>query len=295
MGVRFVSRGVGQPVPPVGLRYCAPAPDLRRYVSSYYLFHADLSHVSDMVRADLAQLRFMIAGHGAYMFADGEARISPEVTVIGPTLSATRFDIAGPVLVFGISLLPAGWTALVREDASRHTADVVDGVALFGALVADALDAMRGALSTDMMVAIADRTMRALAAEADDPPLWFTKLADRWLLGSASPKVDAFVAELGLSARQVERLTRRSYGGPPKLIARKYRALRAASLLGTDGVQWQDVASEGYYDQSHFIRDFKQFTGLTPRQFQSDPSPVTRLMLQRRTLNAHMPKLQLFS
>lgn len=282
-------------IPPVGLRYCAPAPELRRYISSYYLFYADLPQVVDMVRADLAQLRFMIAGHGAYMFADGVARITPEAALLGPTLSATRFDIAGPVLVFGISLLPAGWTALVREDASRHTSDVVDATQIFGSAIREAIGAMRDSLNPQVMVQIADQLLRPIAADADDPPLWFTKLADRWLLGSASPKVDDFVAELGLSARQVERLTKRSYGGPPKLIARKYRALRAASLLGREDIHWQDAAGEGYYDQSHFIRDFKQFTGLTPRQFQANPTPVTRLMLQRRDLAAHMPKLQMFS
>ncbi|MFS0738246.1 AraC family transcriptional regulator [Sphingomonas sp. 1P06PA] len=282
-------------IPQVGLRYCAPAPELRRYISSYYLFYADLPQVVDMVRADLAQMRFMIAGHGAYMFADGVARITPEAALLGPTLSATRFDIAGPVLVFGISLLPAGWTALVREDASRHTSDVVDATQIFGSAIREAVDAMRDSLNPQIMVQIADALLRPIAAQADDPPLWFTKLADRWLLGSASPKVDDFVAELGLSARQVERLTKRSYGGPPKLIARKYRALRAASLLGREDIHWQDAAGEGYYDQSHFIRDFKQFTGLTPRQFQANPTPVTRLMLQRRDLAAHMPKLQMFS
>jgi AraC-like DNA-binding protein len=278
-----------------GLRYAAPAADLRRFVSSYHLFHADLHHLSDVLRADLAQLRFMVSGRGAYMFADGSAQVAPEVSLIGPTLSATRFDAVGPMLVFGVSLLPAGWSALVRSDASRHTGRIEDGTAVLGPLLGDMMDALRNAGSIAEMISIADAVMRALAARAGEPPLWFTKLADRWLMGAASPRVDDFVAELGLSARQVERLTKRSYGGPPKLIARKYRALRAASLLGSERLAWQDAASDGYYDHSHFIRDFKQFTGVTPRQLQAAPTPLTRLTLERRKLTGLLPKLQLFS
>ncbi|HEY0270152.1 MAG TPA: TonB-dependent receptor, partial [Sphingomonas sp.] len=42
----------------ISLRYFQPAADLRRYVSSYYLFSANLPLVTDIVRADLAQIRF---------------------------------------------------------------------------------------------------------------------------------------------------------------------------------------------------------------------------------------------
>ena len=87
------------------------------------------------------------------------------------------------------------------------------------------------------------------------------------------------IAELGVSARQVERLTKRIYGAPPKLLARKYRSLRAASLIGTSQLHWSEAAGDAFFDQSHFIRDFKRFTGLTPSQFQNDPPPVTRLTL----------------
>lgn len=284
-----------EPLAPVGLRYTAPAPDLRRYVSSYYVFHANLATVSDVLRADLAQIRFMVHGAGCYLFRDGTQQIAPDVSLIGPTLGATRIDATGPLLVFGISLLPAGWSALVRDDASLFADRVNDACAFLGAGLADVLDSMRHAASPIEMVGIADVTMRAIVAQAAEPPLWFSKLADRWLLGEQDPDVDAFVASLGLSARQVERLTKRSYGGPPKLIARKYRALRAASLIGAEGVPWQEAAGDAYYDQSHFIRDFKQFTGLTPRQFQLAPPPVTRLTLQRRQLTGQLPKLQLIS
>lgn len=280
---------------PIGLRYLEPAIDLRGVVSSYYIFWANLPTVSDLMRADMPQLRFMLKGSGSYSFASGHMTIAPEVALVGPTMGASRVNVAGPLLVFGVALLPAGWAALVREDASSHVDTLADGTAIFGPLLRDAIDAMRDAPTAEVMVSIADAAMRALVARSGDVPLWFTRMTDHWLVGSASPEVDTLVASAGMSARQVERLARRVYGAPPKLLARKYRALRAASLLGSGSLSWQDVAGDAFYDQSHFIREVKHFTGLTPRQLMRDPPPVTKLMGQRREMTGHLSELALLS
>ena len=280
---------------PIGLRYLEPARDLRGIVSSYYIFWANLPTVADLMRADMPQLRFMLKGSGNYNFANNQTTTTPEVALIGPTMGASHFDVVGPILVFGIALLPAGWAALVREDASGHADALTDGTAMFGPLFEEALDAMRCAPDPLVMVSIADAVMRALVAKGRDVPLWFTRMTDGWLVGSASPEVDALVASADMSARQVERLARRIYGAPPKLLARKYRALRAASLLGSGNLSWQDVAGDAFYDQSHFIREVKHFTGLTPRQLLRDPPPVTKLMGQRREMKGHLSELALLS
>jgi len=286
---------VSVPLQPFALEYFTPAADLQGFVSSYYLFRADLPRVADLMRADLAQMRFMIAGTGFYSFGSGRVVRTPEVSVVGPTMSATAFDVTGPLMVFGIGIHPAGWATLVRDDASGFADDVSDAEALFGPLMADALDAMRGTASSAMIVAIADMVMRSLLARAASAPLWFTRLTDEWLTGAVDPDVDTLVAQTGMSARHVERLARRLYGAPPKLLARKYRALRAASLIGLSGMDWADAVGDAFYDQSHFIREFKRFTGQTPRQFQRDPTPLTRLTLQRRLVAAGLPPLALVS
>jgi AraC-like DNA-binding protein len=280
--------------PLFGLRYYAPPPDLRGYISSYYIFHANMPHISDLVRADMAQLRFMLAGSGTYQFTGGHCIAAPEVSLLGPTTAATRFDATGRVLVFGMGLLPAGWAGLVRADASLFADSVIDGVDVFGGVLEDALDAMRFDHRPNRLIDRVNHVMRGLTAGCDDLPSWFTGLADRWLTGDPSPSIDRLVREAGVSSRQVERLARRIYGAPPKLLARKYRALRAASNLAAAGQGWAEAAGDAFYDQSHFIREFKRFTGHTPLQFQRAPTPVTRLTLARRQL-AGLPPLALVS
>lgn len=265
----------------IRLRYYEPAADLRALISAYYVFRADVPYFADLMRADLGQLRFMLRGTGSYL-RDGVAVPSDEIHLLGPSTAATRFEVRGPLLLFGIGLHPAGWAALVRDDASLLADRAFDATARFGSLIVDMLDALRNAPDGQAMVHIADMVMRACKARAPEPPIHLTSIVDAWLTGECNPCVDDLIAELGISARQVERLAKRIYGAPPKLLARKYRSLRAASLIGTRQLHWSDAAGDAYFDQSHFIRDFKRFTGLTPSQFQNDPPPVTRLTLQRR-------------
>src|SRR3546814_14253228 len=104
----------------LSLRYAAPAPELREFISTYYLFRADLSDIADSTRADLPQIRFMLSGSGHYTFGDGFNAKCPDAMVTGPTTSATRITAKGPLVVFGIGLLPEIGRASCRERVCRY-------------------------------------------------------------------------------------------------------------------------------------------------------------------------------
>ena len=228
----------------ISLRYFQPAADLRRYVSSYYLFEADLPLVSDLVRADLAQIRFMLAGHGRYAFADtrGAAIPTPEISLIGPRWRRRTSPWSGPVRVFGIGLLPTGWAAGVREDASVLVHQIDDAAARFGPVFEDALDAMRGAPSAESMVSIADAVMRTVFDRAVAPPEGFTAMAEAWLTDSNSPTIDTLIARAReLSGRQLERARQphlrraaQAAGAQVPRAAGRFAAVRSGARLVVD-------------------------------------------------------------
>jgi methylphosphotriester-DNA--protein-cysteine methyltransferase len=85
-----------------------------------------------------------------------------------------------------------------------------------------------------------------------------------------------------LSQRQLERMTKRYYGMPPKKLARKYRAVRAAHLLAKGDSLDDTALGLAFYDQSHLIREIKQFTGLTPTELKSGSSILTTATMQGR-------------
>ena len=281
-------RSVGTPI---GLRYFVPAPSLRGLVSSYYVFHADLPHYTDVMRADLPQLRFLVRGSTIYDFLDGRRMASPRASLLGPTYAAYRFEATGPLLVLGIGLQPAGWAALVREDASVYANRIWDAEPLFGNVLARTLAVLEQIDRYPDMADAADRLMTSLLVRVPQPNFWFTQLTDQWLASSPSPEVHDLVNSVGMSARQVERLAKRIYGAPPKLLARKYRALKAAAQLSQGNHSWSDVAGDSFSDQSHFIREFRRFVGVTPSQLLAQPPLVMHLSLERRRSIDALPEL----
>jgi AraC-like DNA-binding protein len=131
------------------------------------------------------------------------------------------------------------------------------------------------------MVKIASIFAMSLWNRAQEVPLWFTRAVDRWLAASLAPEMDDLIEATGLSRRQIEKLMKQLYGSSPKLLIRKYRALKAAHAVATGKTEWQDFAADAYYDQSHCIRDVKEFTGITPRAIQEETSRLTHLTITR--------------
>lgn len=283
--------------PTFSLRYFSPAAPLRSWVSSYYLFEADAPALSDTLRAELPQVRFMFQGGGTFSYAGGAPVVMPPAALCGPTTVAVNFVARGPLKIFGAGLLPAGWAALVGAGASEFADSLTNLEDVAGPVARRALNRMGEARSHREVVAAADAFFLLLSMQAKPPPLWFTRAADEWLASSVNPDVNDLVKLTGMSSRQIERLALRVYGASPKLLSRKYRALQAAVRLGLDpDLGWETAAGGVFYDQSHFIRDFKTFVGMTPSQFTDKGSPwLTRLTIAKRQSLVTMPKLNLVS
>lgn len=276
----------------IALRYFLPRPDLRPYICSYYLFEADVPVVRDLLRAELPQMRFLLSGSGYYHYADGRSAHCPPAMLTGATNAPIQFDAQGPLIVMGIGILPAGWAALFGFDASEIADSTIDLGDLIGPAAVRTHLRLLEARNHAERVTVLDAFFSSLLATPRSLPLWFTRAADEWLVSTPNPQVDKLLDMTGVSARQLERLSNRIYGASPKLLARKYRALQAAVRIATgEAGSWADAAAEHYYDQSHFIRDFKQFTGMTPHRFATEQTPVTRLTITKRRLLPDMPRL----
>jgi AraC-like DNA-binding protein len=66
-------------------------------------------------------------------------------------------------------------------------------------------------------------------------------------------------------------------GLAPKTVARVLHFRRAVNLLrSAQTTRWVDIAHEcGYYDQSHFNRDFRDLAGTSPGEFVASLLPGT--------------------
>jgi AraC-like DNA-binding protein len=93
--------------------------------------------------------------------------------------------------------------------------------------------------------------------------------------GGGSPRIGRIVEQTGISHKHLIREFDRWVGLTPKLLARLQAFQAVVAWIGfKPSVDWADAAVAcGYFDQAHFIREFRSFSGLTPGAYLLRRSP----------------------
>lgn len=100
----------------------------------------------------------------------------------------------------------------------------------------------------------------------------FVRQACRYIVGSEGEySVQELVRLIGFSERQLERKFKRQVGITPKVLSRLMRFQKFLAMAReANTLTLADAAAAcGYYDQSHFIRDFTKFSGMSPMKYLS--------------------------
>lgn len=258
------------------IRYFAPDPDLAEMISTFYIADFPVAYFDEKERADRPQFRLRLNDTpGEYHLPDGSMLPASGATIIGPTSAPVRAVSRGPVHLIGMGLMPGGWATLMGPEAAAYADRAIDAHDLFGDWIYGVGAALALAECDQVRIGMMQDLAREVMRRGEPAPMWFTRTVDEWLMANLSPQVDDLVAATGMSSRSVERLTKRFYGVSPKMLARKYRALRAASAMARGEKLDETALAEAFYDQSHLIREVKQFAGATPGKL-SQPTDYTR-------------------
>ncbi|UII33745.1 helix-turn-helix domain-containing protein [Fulvivirga ulvae] len=95
-------------------------------------------------------------------------------------------------------------------------------------------------------------------------------------------KIGQLAQEIDLSERQTERLFARYVGLTPKCYARILQFNNIFDLMKTGDPSWSDIVHDsGYFDQSHFIKAFKYFTGVDPSRYIFEQPGMANFFLEK--------------
>lgn len=84
-----------------------------------------------------------------------------------------------------------------------------------------------------------------------------------------------------VSSRQLERKFKKMIGLPPKFYSRIIRFGTIFKLMESGDESWVRIALQsGYFDQSHFIKNFKEFTGEDPSNYGFDETNLANFFLK---------------
>ena len=195
---------------------------------------------------------------------DGRARI------LGvPTRRFTR-TLEGEGRVFGVKFRPGSFRPFLRAPASSLTDRVVPAGRIFGSDAAGYAASVRSTDDDASLVTLAESFLRARLPSYDAGALAEVhRLVERAERDRSLTRVEALAAWAGASTRTLQRTFLRWVGVSPKWVIRRYRLHEALERVDAGGAaDWAGLAVElGYFDQAHFIRDFRALVGASPAAY----------------------------
>lgn len=94
---------------------------------------------------------------------------------------------------------------------------------------------------------------------------------------AAAPSVSAAAAEIGVSARTLQRHVAAATGRRPVFWQRLGRARRAGAGLSCADDMAALAAQHGFADQAHFTRECRHWFGMSPQRLRADHSVLAQL------------------
>ena len=281
------------------VRFYRLSPALEPFFTALYCFTiecADDVVIIDCLHPEWAALRFTQYGAPPVAGLVGEEqRAREEFVASGPTSRSIGFGLRRS-RIWGLGLLPLGWAHYTRYPAHHMADQIGDGSAhealeIFRPL----MDIVRG--SQDEPDRIAARIERYLL-HCDLPPVRDAERILACQLALQDPdvaNVDELASVASTSRRTLERMCADHFGFAPKMLLRRQRFLRSlARYMLRPELNWSTALDRHYFDQAHFVHDFRKFMGMSPSEYADMPHPILdRIMAQRMADQGAVPATDL--
>ncbi|MGC1272820.1 MAG: helix-turn-helix domain-containing protein [Planctomycetaceae bacterium] len=189
--------------------------------------------------------------------------------VCGAYSSAFVTEHAERASVIGVHFRPGGASPFLNVPAGELAETHVDLETLWGRAAIDLRERLCEAMTSAECFSLLEQALTARLTDATDRHRAIPIALAAFEQSDASVQIRDVARQVGLSQRRFIQVFATDVGLTPKLYSRVRRFQRALRLVnGVSAPDWARVALDGgYCDQSHLIRDFRAFAGLTPEEY----------------------------
>ena len=193
-------------------------------------------------------------------------QIQPRSIVAGQLTSRLMIGPSGETDIFGVRLRSESAFSLLGVSMAEIRDQIVDLHDVLGAIENELFEKLAAANGFDGRIAVFEKYLFALNARPASAEL--TECVTILRSTKGAKQIAHCAAHLRWSERRLERTFNEQIGLSPKLFARILRFQSLLARAAKDKSALLDHAfAAGYYDQSHMIRDFRNFAGVTPMEY----------------------------
>ncbi|SKB58912.1 helix-turn-helix domain-containing protein [Dyadobacter psychrophilus] len=254
-----------------------PSTALAKYVRFFWVLEHEVGSGQPYIHRTMAdgcaELIFHYKGRFDEFVTADKTEPSFHSGIHGQSQTFRRFIIHEDFGIFGVYLYPFAIPVLFGMPSTELTGQMPDLHTFLGNQAVGLEERMMLAADHMERVAIISSFLESLLAKTRTIEPAVFSVINQIIQNKGLTNVQELAAQSFLSTRQFERKFKEFSGFSPKLYLRIARFHAALDAYGDKEKSLTEIAYEcGYYDQSHFIHDFKSFSGQHPRFYFSGRS-----------------------
>jgi AraC-like DNA-binding protein len=254
-------------------REITPGEQLKPYVKCYFIFESDSNvELDDTVfPAGNMEMIFNLGGGVWRTEVNGVFEDTPPVELWGQITQPTPVKSVGKQMMLGAKFLPHTAAFFLDEEVSLFNDRVVDLRDLMGAAVKELHARLLEAPATGKRIQLLEEFLIhciSMKRKKAEKLRMIGEIMKDMRSNSFADTIENTANRYNVTPRYLQKLFLQYTGMTPKLYSKINRFQLSLQLISKNDSSFTSIAYDcGYSDQSHFIRDFKSFTGITPSSY----------------------------
>lgn len=250
-----------------------PNSDLESLISCYWTLEVPAESDAQKQRIipdGTIEMAFILGDDIKRYTSEDDFIIQPRAMVLGQTIEPFYIEPTGYVNTFAIRFYPYGFANFVTMPLKDLVNKETPIELLFGEKTAKELELkIIEATNSIERIEIIETFLLDKLNQKTTIDIIVKTTIDALLATKGSASISTILKEDLSKRRQLERNFIKQIGVSPKQLGKVIRLQTALKmLLNKKTESLTDIAYESeYFDQAHFIKDFKEFTGINPKDF----------------------------
>ncbi len=268
-----------------------PCKALQPFVECYWILESDqpsLIRSGDQVLPYCyPEIGFIYGDDYRFYSSEKKSELMPKSFVAGQFCQSYYLEPTGVTGVIGIKFKPNGLFDLFQIPMTLFTNKIIDFAEVAGEEAHTITEQIITNPPNNRRIEIIEAYLMKKLMNRKSQLDYMQRTVSMIMESIGNITVKELASKLNISDRQIERKFKEQIGISPKMFSRLTRINYVFKLLRTSPeLNWQDVIFLcGYYDQAHFIRDFKEISGESPNVFLSRKANTPTEFYQEAVLN----------
>ncbi len=221
------------------------------------------------------ELIFHLADEVKSYTQDEGYTLQPRAMILGHPVKPFYFEPTGKVDTFAVRFFPYGLANLIRLPIKNLTDKVLPVNQVFDTDFSRRMtEQINQATSTQQRISVFEKLFLEILNSQETIDHIVKNTIDILITTNGNSDIKTLLNNNAANRRWLERKFSELIGLSPKQLGKVIRLQTALRMLLNHSADrlYQIAYDTSYYDQAHFIRDFKEFTGINPKSFWKDES-----------------------